>query len=80
MRSAESGQEIVEGVFVRQVDDFQASAPLVLIAMKQIVVTHGNIEETTLANAGRVVVVILGAGRRDSYEVGTILRCGAEAT
>ena len=80
MRSAERREKIIEGVFVSQVDDFQASTPLVLITMKQIVVTHGNIEETTLANAGRVVVVILGAGGRDFYEVGTILRCRAEVS
>ena len=39
VRAAECRQKIVEHVRVRQIDNLQASAPAVLIAMEQVVLT-----------------------------------------
>ena len=39
MGSAESGQEVIEGDFVRDVDRRQPKAPLVLVATEEIIVT-----------------------------------------
>ena len=40
MGSAESGNEVVERFFVQQVDRRQAQAPLVLVTLEKVVLTH----------------------------------------
>src|SRR3974377_42255 len=68
VRSTERGQEIVERNFVGDIDGCKPKAPLVLVTTKKIVVSHGNVEQVTRGNAGRVFVIILGArsGNADS--------------
>ena len=44
VRAAEGGEEVVESVFVGQVDDGEAEAPLVAVAIEQVVVADGQIE------------------------------------
>src|ERR1039458_206031 len=79
MRSAEGRKEIVESLLVRQIDHRQSGAPLVLVAVKNVVVSHREVEETPRCDTGRVMVVVLRAGRRNLYERGPVLRCRAEA-
>ena len=59
--SAERGQEIVERNLVGYVDRCQPKAPLVLVTTKNVVISHGNVEQVTSGNTGRVLVIILGA-------------------
>src|SRR6266446_10149727 len=59
MRSAERGQEIVERHFVGQVDGREPQAPLVAIAMEEVVVSNAGIEQVARVDAWRIVVVIL---------------------
>ena len=56
MRSAERRQEIVNGCLVGQVDDREAQAPLVPVAMKQVVVAHGHIKQIARFDARGVTV------------------------
>ena len=44
VRAAEGGEEVVESVFVGQVDDGEAEASLVAVAIEQVVVADGQIE------------------------------------
>jgi len=43
--AAEGGEEVVEGVFVGEVDGGEAEAPLVLVAVEEIVLANGGVEE-----------------------------------
>ena len=45
VRAAEGGKEVVQRIFVGQVDDGELSAPLVSVAVKQIVVSDRKIEQ-----------------------------------
>src|ERR1019366_8379533 len=56
MRSAERGKKVVERVLLRQVDDGQLRTPLVLVAVKEIVMPQGKIKKTPRGDALRVVV------------------------
>ena len=78
MRAAERGNEIVQRLFVRQVDDREAQAPLVTVAIEQIVLAHGNVEHVPRSDALRIVVVVLRSGRRNRYILGTIVWRRAE--
>ncbi len=62
VRSAEGGQEIVEGVFVGQIHYRQTRAPFIPVAVENVVMADRDIEEIAGRDAGRIVVVILGAG------------------
>src|SRR6266852_6126894 len=64
MRSTERGQEIVERHFVGQVDGREPQAPLVTVAMEQVVVADAVIEQVARVDARRIVIVILGTWRR----------------
>ena len=66
VRSAESGKEVVERLLVGQVDHGQAGAPLVLVAVEEIVVADGDVEQAARRDARRVVVVVFGAGAPES--------------
>ena len=50
---------------------------LYLSPLKQVVVSKRKVEQTTLLNARRIVVVVLGAGGRDAGEGRAILRSRA---
>ena len=41
MRSTESGQEVVQRGLIGQIDDREPRSPLVLVALKYVVVTQG---------------------------------------
>lgn len=40
VRAAESGEEVIQSVFVREIDNCELSAPLVPFAMEKIVVAQ----------------------------------------
>lgn len=40
VRAAERGKKVVQGIFARQVNDGQAGAPLIVVAVKNVVVTN----------------------------------------
>ena len=63
MRTAERREEVVQSLLVRQVDDGHASAPLVTVAVKQIVVTGAKVEQVSRGDARRIMIVIFGSGR-----------------
>ena len=63
--SAECGKEIVERLFVHQVDNRQSGAPLVAIAVKNVVVSHGQVKQVARLGSLRIVIVVFGAGFRD---------------
>lgn len=67
MCSAEGRKEVVKRIIVGQIDDGDASAPFMLFGMEKIVVSDSEIEQISLCNARRVVIVILRAGRGNSY-------------
>ena len=64
VRAAERGEEVVERVIVRQVDDGKLRTPFVLVAVEQVVMADGKIEEIPGCDARRIVIVILGVWRR----------------
>ena len=68
MRSAEGGEEVVQHVIVGEVNEVDLSAPLVAIALEEIVGSEGKVEEAARFDALRIVIVILGSGRRDIDE------------
>ncbi len=69
VRAAEGGEEVVQGVLVGDVDGGEAQAPAaVLFAAEEVVLSDGEIEEVAWSDARRVLVVVLGVGRRDADE------------
>ena len=61
VRSTEGRKEIVKRVFIGQINNRQTGTPLILVALENVVVPNGNIEEIAGCDAGRIVVVVLGA-------------------
>jgi hypothetical protein len=68
MGSAERRKKVIERNLVRDIDSGKSETPLVLVTTKNVVVSHGNVEQVASGNAGRVFVIILGArsGNADS--------------
>src|ERR1700722_12210525 len=60
--SAERRQEVVERVFVGDVDRGQVEVHLVMVSVEQVVLAYGRIEEVARLDARRVVIVVAGAG------------------
>src|ERR1035438_4559249 len=65
VRAAKRGQEVVQRVVVRQVNDVQLCAPLVFVRLKQVVISDRQVEETSRCNALRIMVVVFLAGCGD---------------
>src|SRR5262249_30260959 len=53
------GKEVVQRYFVGYVNRCKAQAPLVAIAMKQVVVSYGYVEKIPRRDTWRILVVIL---------------------
>jgi len=70
VRAAEGGEEVVEGVLVGDVDAGETKTPFVLVAVEEVVLADGGIEEAALLNAGRMLVVIFRSRCRNGYEFG----------
>ena len=69
VRAAEGGEEVVERVFVGNVDGGEAQAPLVAVAVEEVVGTEGGVEEAARCDARRILVVVLGSGSGDADEL-----------
>src|ERR1700728_23767 len=78
VRAAERGQEIVQGGLVGQVDNREAQAPLVPVAVEEVVLAHGGVEQVSRRNARWILVVILGPRRGNGNVLGTVTRRGAQ--
>src|ERR1700730_5446466 len=72
VRATECGKEVVQRVVIGQIDRGKLKADLVLVPVKHIVVSDGNIEEMTWSNSLRVTVGILFSGRRYLHQSRTI--------
>jgi len=66
--------ELVERIFVRDVDGGEAKTPFALVAVENVVVADGGIEQAARRDPRRVLVVVLGVGRRDADPAGSELR------
>ena len=55
---AERGKEVVQGNFIRQVDDREAQAPFVTVAVEEVVIAHAGIKQAARGDALRIVIVI----------------------
>ena len=53
-------------------------APLVAVAVEEIVVADREVEQIARCDARRIVVVILGPGRGNLKVLGAVLRCRAQ--
>ncbi len=58
MRSAERGKEVVERGLVCQVDGGETQAPLVVVAVEEIVFAHAGVKQVARSNAGWIEVLI----------------------
>src|SRR6201987_2700503 len=70
VRSAEGGEEVVERRLIGQVHSGKPEAPLVPVAVEEVVFTDGGIEETAWRDSRRVLIVVLGIRSRNVDEVG----------
>ncbi len=66
VRSAKRGEKVVERFLVGDIDDRHSRAPPKAIAVKQVVVSQGNVEQIARRDAWRVLVIVLGAIGRDA--------------
>jgi hypothetical protein len=62
--SAEGGKEVVQHVVVRQVDHGQLRTHFVFIAVEQVVVSDGDIEEVARRNSLRIMIIVFFEGGR----------------
>lgn len=74
MGSAKGGQEVVERIFIGQIYDCDLRADFVSVAVKQIVVSDGQVEKTPRGYAWRILVVIFSPGSWHLKQRGTELR------
>jgi hypothetical protein len=74
VRSAKRGEEVIERSFVGKVDDREAQAPLVAVAMEKIVVADGHIKQIPRFDTGGIQVGILCAWGGDVDTRRSVLR------
>ena len=67
VRAAEGGEEVVEGVLVREVDRRDLGAPAVSVTAEEIILSDYSVEQVARIDALRIVVVVAGVrgGNRD---------------
>ena len=65
VRAGERREEVIERVFVGDVDGGEVEAPFVLVAAEEVVLAQRGIEDVAWCDALRVVVVVAGVGRGD---------------
>src|SRR5579862_6573935 len=68
MGSTKSREEVIERLFVGQVDRRKSNAPLVFVPVEDVVVTHGEVKEIARSDAGRIVIVIFRTRRGNAQE------------
>src|ERR1700733_3936537 len=67
--SAEGGEEVVQRVLVGDVDGSQAETPFVPVAIEEVVLADGGVEQAPFRNARRVMVVVFRVWRRNGNEL-----------
>src|SRR5277367_4185351 len=78
VRAAERREEVIQRGLVGDVDGRKAQAPLVPIAMEQIVVAHRDVEQIAWCDAWWILVVVLGSGRGYGYKLRPVTCCRAQ--
>src|SRR6202035_4489652 len=63
--AAERGEEVVQRIFVRQVNDSELSTPLVPVSVKHVVMAHRQVKQVTGSNAWRILVIVFRVGSRN---------------
>src|SRR5450755_2893109 len=74
MCPAERGKEVVERIFVRNVDGCEPQAHLVLVALEYVVMPDRDIEQVSRRDARRILVVVLRVRRRHLQQTRPELR------
>ena len=77
VRAAERGEEVVQRFFVGQIDHREAQAPLVAVAVEEIVMADGQVEQIARRNSRRILVVVLGSVRGN---VNRVAPCGGASS
>ena len=80
MCATERRDKVVERYSVRKVNDGELSAPLAFVAMEEIVVPDREIEQVTVSNPRRILVIIFSSRRRNLDKRRAILRSGAQVS
>jgi len=78
VRAAEGGEEVVHGVLIADIDRSEPDAPLVAIAVEQVVVPDGDVEQIARLHARRVAIVVLGPRSRYLQLCGTVVGRGTK--
>ena len=73
MSSAERGQEVVESLLVGQVYGGELQAHLVAVSVKQVVVSHSEVEKMAGRNTGWIVIIVFRTWRWDRDMSRTVL-------
>ncbi len=73
MRPTERREKVVEGRFVRHVYRGELKTELKFVPIKNVVVPDSYVEQMTRSDTRRIVIVVLGPGRRYGYPCRTIL-------
>ena len=60
MGSAKRREEVIEGLFIQQINHLNSSAPFVPVAVKNIVMSQCDVKQVALLNSLWIVVVVLG--------------------
>ncbi len=71
MRATEGGQEVIQHIIVGDIDGGELKTPLVAVAVENVVVTHGDIEEISRCDTRWIVIVVLGSIRWNVHETGS---------
>ena len=66
VRAAEGRQKIVKRILVRHIHARHVKTPLVPIPGEEVVFSNGGVEEISLLNPRRIMVVVAGARRRNA--------------
>lgn len=66
--AAEGGEEVIECVLIGYVDSGQDDAPVPGAVGEEIAVSDGEVEEAAGFDAGRVMVIVAGAGSGDVHQ------------
>ena len=67
VRAAERREEVIQRIVVSQIDNRDLTADFVLVAVKQVVMSESEVEETPRGDALRIMIVILLIRPRDPY-------------
>ena len=78
MCTAEGREEVVQGVFVGDIDRCQVEVYLAAVFVEEIVLADRRIKEIAGRDARRVLVVIASAGSRDSDQRRAVFRGRAD--